>query len=237
MKRLLIALFVLALIMPGVVAPSDDAGTGNGQGNDDSGATDSGNGHNGIDDNGANNDSGNGDNIVIAPNRNQIKAGNTEELKNMIQTRNQEMEEESTQETITGGVKNQNQVRLAVHAFLAMEDLVGGIGPQVSEVAREFDNSVQKTIQSEQKIQARDMFSRFFFGGDEVAAAEIEEELNMNQNRIQKLQQLKEQCTCSEELKNMYQEHLQNLEQEQTRLRELAQAEKLNKGLFGWLWK
>ena len=46
-----------------------------------------------------------------------------------------------------------------------------------------------------------------------------------------------EQCECSEEVKSMVQEQIQNLEEEQNRLKQLAEEEKQNKGIFGWLFK
>ncbi|MFH1823326.1 MAG: hypothetical protein ABH817_01250 [archaeon] len=173
-------------------------------------------------------------------NQTQTKAGNLEQLHLMIQNRNQEMEQERLNFNNQNKEKvfqNQNKVREAVHAFLSMEDLVGVIGPRVSVIAREFNNSVNKTAKAEERIYKKSGFAKFFTGGEEVAVEELEEELDENQNRIQELQQLMGNCECSEELRNLFQEQIQNMEQEQTRLRELAQKEKRNKGMFGWLWK
>jgi len=114
---------------------------------------------------------------------------------------------------------------------------VGGIGPQVSEIAREFNNSVQATIRAKERIQSRNRIIRFFAGGDEEAAQEIEEQVIQNRERIRQLQQLALQCECEEEVRALLQEQIQNMEQEQTRLQQLAQNEKKVKGLFGWLWK
>jgi hypothetical protein len=133
--------------------------------------------------------------------------------------------------------QNQNKIRVAVHALLGAENLTGGIGGQVSQIAREFNNSLKNTTSAEERIHARDWFSRFFFGGDEVAAADMEAELERNRDRLQNLTNLLEGCDCDQEVKAMLQEQVQNLQQEQERLRELAQQEKQSKGLFGWLWK
>ncbi|UZE93230.1 MAG: hypothetical protein IB617_00030 [Candidatus Nealsonbacteria bacterium] len=131
--------------------------------------------------------------------------------------------------------QNQNQAREAVHALLAIEDLATGIGPQVSQIAREFNNSVQATIIAEEKIQKRNVFVRFFMGGDKNAAEDMERELNQNQQRIQELKRLREECSCGEEVKAMIQEQVQNVEQEQVRLQQLASREKSTKGVFGWI--
>jgi len=182
----------------------------------------------------------NGDEQTITiQQREQVRASNSAELGQMIQQRQQEMNQE-LQGLETGQqniYQNQNRVRLAVHSLLAMENLVGGIGSQVREIARDFNNSVQATIRAEEKIQERNWFMRFLFGGDEEAAGEIEQEVNTNRERIQTLKQLKEQCNCDEPVRTTMQEQIQNIEQEQNRLQQLAQAEKQSKGLIGWLWK
>lgn len=169
--------------------------------------------------------------------REQVRAKNTNELRQMIQQRQQEMNQtmQGLKKAAKNVYQNQNRVRLAVHTLLAMEDLAGGIGQQVSEVARGFNNSVQATIRAEERIQTRSNILRFFMGGDEKSAEELEQEVNQNQQRIQELKQLREQC--NEEVKAMMQEQIQNMEQEQTRLQDLAQKEKKSKGLFGWLFK
>ena len=164
---------------------------------------------------------------------------NLTQVRAMVQARQQEMNQEMGKmgQGQQNMYQNQNQVRLAVHALLAMEDVVGGIGKNVSAIAKEFNNSVQATIRAEERIQTRNRIARFFAGGDNKAGEEIEQEVNQNQQRIQELKQLREQCECGEEVKSMFQEQIQSMEQEQNRLQELAQAEKKSKGLFGWLWK
>jgi len=154
------------------------------------------------------------------------------ELKQMIQKKKQE--------TKTLGNKNQNAVRLAVHSLLAMENLTGGIGKNISQIAREFNNSIQATIKVEGRIQSRSSLIKFFMGGDEEAAEEMEQEVNQNRLRIQELRRLMEKGDCEKEVKAMLQEQIQEMEGEQNRLQKLAQREKKDKGLFGWfsgLWK
>lgn len=179
--------------------------------------------------------------------RKRIKAETKEELKEMIRERKQEMEQSENEleedkerpEKVKEMLKNANQVRLAVHSMLAMEDLVGGIGRNVSEIARGFNNSVKTTLMAEEKIQKKGGFARFFTGGDKEAAEELEAQVEQNRARIQELKQLMENCDddCDEEVKTMLQEQVQNMEQEQNRLDELAKSEKARKGLFGWIWK
>lgn len=134
-------------------------------------------------------------------------------------------------------LKNQNPVRLAVHALLEMKDEIGGIGQNVSAIAREFNNSIQSTIETEKKVQERSAFSRFFAGGDKKAGAELTAEVKLNKELIEKLKQLKEECGCGAEAKTLLEEQIQTMEVEQTRLQAMADKETKSKGLFGWLWK
>ena len=166
------------------------------------------------------------------------RAQTASELREAIQNRQQELDQEMAgidrdeKKTLT----NQNRIRLAVHSLLAMEDLVGGVGKRVSEMAREFDNSAEKTIEAENSIRARSSFARIFAGGDEKAAEEIEENVKANKVRIELMKQLKNECDCGSEVKAMFQEQITNMEVEFTRLQKLSEEEKQSKGLFGWLW-
>ena len=66
----------------------------------------------------------------------------------------------------------------------------------------------------------------------------LEQESIRNQERIQEMQQLITQCQdCDASVKEMLQEQLQEMEQTQTRLQQVAQNEKQDRGIFGWLWK
>ncbi len=176
----------------------------------------------------------------------QIRSMTKDDSDNIRKTMQEQ--ERIMQEDMTGktdaekkALQNQNPIRLAVHALLAMENRTGGIGRQISEIAKEFNNSIQSTINAEEKIEMRSSFKRFFAGGDAGAADELEQETVKNQARIQIMNQLKEQCTestdCSQEAKMMLEEQIQTMQQEQTRLKALADKEKKSKGMFGWLWK
>lgn len=167
----------------------------------------------------------------------EYKAQNENELKEAVQAKKGELEGQLEEGENYETHKNQNVVRVAVHAMLASEELTGGIGPQVSEIAKEFNNSIQSTMETEEKIKERNVIRKIFFGGDKEAAGELEQETVRNQNRIEKLNQLINQCEeCSPEVKNILQEQIQLIEQEQERLSSLAQNEKGKKGLFGFLF-
>lgn len=176
------------------------------------------------------------DSAVMIQARQQIKATTATELKQIIQERKQEMTLElgEMKEERKEVRQNQNEVMLTVHALLASEELVGGIGPRVSEIAREFNNSVQATLLAEDKINSRSKFVKLFMGGDSESAEAIEQEVSNNRERIKNLNQLMEQCECDEEVRSTVQEQIRNVVQEQDRLEELTANEKAKKGLFGW---
>jgi len=166
------------------------------------------------------------------------KARNTNQLREMIQTKKAELKSELNEfksELQQKVFRNQNTIREAVHTFLSSEDLIGGIGKQVSEIAQEFNNSVQKTIQAEEKIQKRSKFIKFLIGGVKDTAQELKQEVLKNKEKIQELKGLEEQNFTQTEIKELLQEQIQNLEQEQNRLGQLADKEISKKGIFGWL--
>jgi len=171
--------------------------------------------------------------------REEVRVQNASELHEVVEQREREMNQEiqELEEHQQLVYQNQNKVRLAVQSLLAAEELIGGVGTQVSQIAEEINTSVQVTIQAEERIQARNTIVRFFAGGDEGAAQEIEQQVIQNQERIQQLQQLQEECDCDEQVRAILQEQIQNMDHEQTRLQQLALNELNDKGLFGWLWK
>lgn len=167
------------------------------------------------------------------------QAGNPFQLRQMMQARQQAMDQQM-QDLPPGErqvLQNQNRVRLAVHTFLDMENLTGGIGPQVREIAREFNNSVQATIQAENRIQERNAFARFLVGGDEDAAQILRQQAEQNRQRLQVMSQLEQDCDCDRETRAVLREQIQALEEEQNRLQQLAEEELDRKGMLGWIWK
>jgi hypothetical protein len=161
------------------------------------------------------------------------------ELTAREQERQQELDQElqSVRPAVRNVYQNQNTVRVAVHTLLGLENRTGGIGRNISAVARDFNNSVQATIRAEERLETRSSFVRFLAGGDDEAAAEILRQTAENRIRIQEMNRLIGECDCDSETRAFLQEQLQVMTQEQTRLESRAQAEQADRGLFGWLWK
>ncbi len=169
----------------------------------------------------------------------QVKAKNLDELKALREQRALELKAElETRPVLEQKVfQNQNAVREAVHSLLSAENLVGKLGPQVSAIAREFNNSVSSTIRAEEKIQKRSQIIRFFVGGDKEATEILRAALDQNRERLAELKKLKDDCKCQEEVKTIVQEQIQKMEQEQTRLQEVQDKESKARGIFGWFLK
>jgi hypothetical protein len=132
-------------------------------------------------------------------------------------------------------VKNQNEVRIAVHSLLAMEDLSGGIGRNVSAIARDFNNSASTARVLEDRIQNRNTIIRLFFGGDRDAAGELANLTAQNQIRIMELQRLMNSASLDADVRAAMEEQVRVLEKEQLRLEQLAMLEEQDRGLFGWI--
>lgn len=156
----------------------------------------------------------------------------------MSQRIRQEMQQKIQAEGQGTGAQKQNRVRETVHMLNALRKeagLEGGIGQNISEIARGFNNSAKVIEQNREEIRQRSGFTRFFAGGDAEAADKINQQVNQNQQRVERLQQLRDQMP--EDVRDLVGEQVQQLEQEQKELKELALEQKNKKGLFGWIWK
>lgn len=166
---------------------------------------------------------------------NEIASSN-EDLNQKIEVRKHQLEQEvaSSSPEHQAVVANANEVRLAVHALLASKDLVGGIGQQVSDIAKEVDHSVASTTNAEAKIHSRGFFSKLLFGGDTTSAEVIAQEAAKNQTRIDSLTTLLADATITPEVKATLDAQITALKAAQTRLQALADKEKSAWGLFSW---
>ena len=133
-----------------------------------------------------------------------------------------------------GWEKNPNQVRDAVHALLAMENRTGGIGPQVSAIAREFNNSANESQRYKDRIQNRDALTRFFFGGDRQAANELANLTAQDQARISEIGDLMNSTTLDADTRSQMDGQIQILQQQLAQEQQLIAQARQDRGLFGW---
>lgn len=159
-----------------------------------------------------------------------------EELKRDIDQRRSELdrEEKDAASEDRDILKRINPVRLAVHTLLDSKDLMGGIGEQVSQVAREMNDSAATTTAAEVKIESRGFLTRFFFGGDQDSANAILQEVTQNQTRIARLTELLNQANLSVDIRTALEVQVTALRDSQTRLLSLVQKEQNSWGILSW---
>ncbi len=159
------------------------------------------------------------------------------QLREFIKERKEELKQETASTTRKHRelIENANEVRLAVHVLLASKGLLGGIGPEVSEIAKRMNDSLATTTSAEAAIKARGFLARIFLGGNVQVGEALSQEVKKNQERIDRLTQLLGQATLSAELKAEIEAYIAGLKTENARLEALANAEVTKKGLFGWL--
>lgn len=132
------------------------------------------------------------------------------------------------------GVKNRSPVANHVHSLISLGDISGGIGSNVSEFARDMNNSVNQMKEFEERINNRGRLMRTFFGGDNQAAQEIENRVEENREKINRVRNLLENNEeLPEEVSEFMKEEIENLESEQERLKDLAENEKSSLGILG----
>ncbi|MFA6503319.1 MAG: hypothetical protein WCT45_03680 [Candidatus Paceibacterota bacterium] len=175
----------------------------------------------------------------LTENEDEDQASSLEDLKQKIEVRKHELEQEVASSTPNRRdiVENANPVRLAVHTLLASRDLLdtkGGIGQQVSEIAKQVNDSVATTTSAETKIQARGFLTRLLFGGDRTSAEVIAQEAAQNQERIDSLTALLAQAGVTADMQATLDAQIAALKEAQVRLKALADREQSAWGLFSW---
>jgi hypothetical protein len=191
---------------------------------------------------GENDDTGKGDvtNIQV-----KIKEETSEKHTDVtvLRVKIREMETEIEQELHIAGVKdqeiiqNQSSFLVGIQAIGEVNELVSMNTANITRLEMELRESLNTTTQAEVRIKERNQVVRFFVGGDESAARQLLRELEQNLDRVREMQQLIDQCNCSQDVQNMLREQLREMEQEQDRLQTLAQEEINDTGFLGVLWK
>ncbi len=160
-------------------------------------------------------------------------ACNASQLRHMITEREELINAGADQQ-----VRETNALRLAVHAFTVGAPLLGNSSGAMRGIVGQLNASAQATLRAEEQIQNRNVIMRTLFGGDAGAAAVIQQEIAANQERITEMNRLISECgDCDPETRQILMEQVALVEQEQQRLRELAQQEQADTGLFGRIFR
>ena len=181
----------------------------------------------------------------IETHRGNLTGTSAEQLREHLQEQEQELEMEHSKLTSDERlVQERHRNESALVQVLQNGTLTaallgagpGGIGPQLSSFAEDWNASLRAQIQAERQIQGRNAIVRLFLGGDTRAASLLAQEVTRNQDRIRQMQQLIQQCqACDPQVQSVLQEQLRQMEGEQVRIQEEAQKEIRDTGLFGWI--
>jgi len=105
------------------------------------------------------------------------------------------------------------------------------IDNNIAEITGQIEESMLAAAEIEERIRSRNFFTRIFLGGDWQAGRELEEVVNQNNERIEELKQIMEQCgNCSDE----EMENAETVIREHKRFKAVAVIEQKTRGLFGW---
>lgn len=170
----------------------------------------------------------------VEPLSESSKAKNVGELLEMMQRNERDLNDEISDFKKDKKIiyENQNKVKQAVYSLISMELLLPSTGIIVSDIARQINNSLNKTIDLEYKLNSKSKIAKFFFGGDFESANQLGAEVSENYKRISDLKELKSRCGCSSEVEKIFENQIEIIESEQNRLHKIAEAEKNKKGLF-----
>lgn len=162
---------------------------------------------------------------------------NMNALKQSIQERKQEIEDQiaSSSPEERPVLENASSTAVAVHALLAARTMLGGIGQQVSQIAQGINQSLATTTNAQTQIESRGFWTKLFFGGDTQAADAITQAVQQTQQNIAQLTSLLSQSsTTATSVKATLETEIQAMQQEQTRLQDLANQQKGLWGIFSW---
>jgi hypothetical protein len=165
-------------------------------------------------------------------NQNQIGSNTEQQVRSVIQQKTQEVNS-----SMGKSLQNQKMAQVAVQTMEATASMFGKSEENISKISNEIKNSFEVTTRAEERIRSKSGFVKFFTGGDNEAAGLITQEIVRNENRIRELNRLIEESDFDPQTKAILQEQVQNIEQEQLRLKTLAEQEINNKGILSWLWK
>lgn len=193
---------------------------------------------------GGNGNQGSGQQVVVSPtgtavrNQNQINnqgEGSQLQINNQEELNLGEGQGEGLQIRNQMAVQNMSMVAEKVQEMLQIRTS-GGIGDQVRGVAQEQGNSQQKIQGDLEKIEARSGFLKTILGPDYVSINRVRKEMEQNQLRIQRLEELQNQLANQSDI-SVVQETIEALTLQNTSLQEMLDVEESQSSLLGWLVK
>lgn len=177
------------------------------------------------------------------------------QVQNQVKTQNQgedsqlmvETKEETSLNKAGDGVKNESprsdvakermsNVAIQVEELLTNKTMKGGVGEQVRQIASEQKQAQEQVKSDSDTIGSRKGLIKSLIGPDYKSLKKLENQVEANQLRIEKLTELKTQLTNKSDIA-MIEATIQALTEQNTQLQKTATDEMQSKSMFGWLFK
>lgn len=132
--------------------------------------------------------------------------------------------------------QHMSDVAKAVQGYLSTGNKTGGIGQQVSEIAKQQEQAQDQIGQALDKIENRKGILKTILGPNFGAVDDMKKFMEQNKLRIQQLQTLKNQ-TQNQGDDTQLQEMIQSMIEQNTALQNIVTAEEALGSPLGWLIK
>lgn len=157
-----------------------------------------------------------------------------EEARIQIQQQNEGENEALQQRTRSeNAMQNMSQVAQRVQELLQNREEDEGIGQQVREVARQQSRAQEIVSQSLEANEKRPAILKYVLGPDHKAVQTIEEQIAENEERLARLQELREEADSTEE--ELIDNFTSSLEEANSYLEQRLADYQSRFSLLGWL--
>lgn len=168
----------------------------------------------------------------------RVTPRNVEELKDAIDLRESEFEKGLAYEEEEGILqikRNQNRFKGAVQNLMIMENMVGDNSLKLREHTQNLNQLSARTLELEMEFSERGFFKKMFFGQKNKSKQEFSKIIEEREFAIGELKKIFENCECSNEVKNIFEEQLNEISLEHERLGNFYAKESKKKGILSWL--
>ena len=167
----------------------------------------------------------------------RVTPRNVDELKASIKSRNERFEKE--REGMEGNkaliYENQDRLRSGAQNLMIMENMLGKAGREISDLSMSLNNLSNDSLKYEEEFSKRGGIKKFFFGQKKDIKENFSKNIAEREDKILKLKELYNKCDCDEDVRQIFEEQITNIEDEQNRLDNYFKKETKRKGILRWL--
>lgn len=167
----------------------------------------------------------------------RVTPRNVDELKASIKSRKERFEKE--REGMEGNkaliYENQDRLRSGAQNLMIMENMLGRTGREISDLSMSLNNLSNDSLKYEEEFSKRGGIKKFFFGQKKDIKENFSKNIAEREDKILKLKELYNKCDCDEDVRQIFEEQITNIEDEQNRLDNYFKKETKRKGILRWL--